>query len=73
LVEWKERESLQGPYGKTGEEKVFDAEFEVTRGRYRYIYYIKGYFFEKTELKGVCIQSFRIDRKIDRTTLRIVR
>lgn len=72
-VKWTDRTSDAGPHGKTGEDKVFNLEFEITRGRFRYIYYLKGYFYDQTDLKGVCIQSFRLEKKIPRSVLRAVK
>lgn len=73
LVRWTDRTSDAGPHGKTGEDKVFNIDFEIVRGRFRYIYYLKGYFYDKTNLIGVCIQSFRLEHKIARSALRAVR
>jgi hypothetical protein len=71
-VRWDERKSLKGPHGQTGEDKVFNVNFELIRGRFKFVYYIKGFFFDRDDLKGVCIQSFRIVSKINRTKLRVV-
>lgn len=71
-VRWENRESDKGRYGRTGEDLVFNINFEVVRGRYKFAYYIKGYFFEKNNLKGVCIQSCRLEGKYDRRRLRII-
>jgi len=61
--QWIPRESENGPHGKDGEDDCFKFECEVQFGGVFEIetkrYFIKGYFFEKTELKGVTIQSFR--------------
>ncbi len=72
-IRWEKRKSLSGTYGASGEDEVFNTEFEIIRGRFKFIYYLKGYFFEKGNLKGVCIQSFRIDRKLPRSALRTVK
>lgn len=72
-IRWEKRKSLSGTYGATGEEEVFNTEFEIIRGKFKFIYYLKGYFFEKDNLKGVCIQSFRIDKKLPRTALKSVK
>jgi hypothetical protein len=57
------RLSEDGLHGKDGEEDCFKFECEVQFGGIFEIetkrYFVKGYFFEKTELKGVTIQSFR--------------
>lgn len=73
LVRWEPRKSDGGPHGATGEDQIFEFEFEIPRGKYRFVYYLKGYFYDKSNLRGVCIQSFRIDRKINRGILRPVR
>ena len=72
-IQWKKRTSSSGTHGKTGEESVFNTEFEIIRGRYKYIYYLKGYFFDKDNLKGVCVQSFRLEKKLSRNILRSVK
>ena len=60
---WVERESMSGPYGETGEDNCFKFECEIQYGGLFEIeitrYFIKGYFFEKSKLIGVTIQSFR--------------
>ncbi len=63
---WDKRESSDGKYGATGEDNVFSFEFQVTRGRKVFVYYLKGYFFEKNDLKGVEIQSFRRERTFEK-------
>jgi hypothetical protein len=71
-VRWEERKSSQGTYGDTGEDQVFNIEFEIQRGRKKFVYYLKGYFFEKDELKGICIQSFRLERSYNIQKLRVI-
>lgn len=61
-VKWSQRDSDKGKYGKTGEDQVFMFEFEVTSGRLVSTFYVKGFFFNKDDLKGVEIQSFRRER-----------
>ena len=60
---WVPRESQEGPYGRTGEDNCFKFECEIQFGGLFEIeikrFFIKGYFFEKTKLIGVTIQSFR--------------
>ncbi len=62
-LKWVSRESEEGLHGKNGEDNCFKFECEIQFGGVFEIetkrYFIKGYFFEKTELKGVTIQSFR--------------
>ena len=62
-LSWIPRLSEDGSHGKDGEEKCFKLECKVQFGGIFEIetkrYFIKGYFFEITELKGVTIQSFR--------------
>jgi hypothetical protein len=72
-VRWERRTSDGGLYGRTGEDRVFNIEFEITRGRWRFIYYLKGYFFEKENLKGVCVQSFRLHKKMPKQFLRAIK
>lgn len=63
LFSWIPRESEQGTYGRTREDKCFkfeceiqfDGLFEIEIKRY----FVKGYFFEQSKLIGVTIQSFR--------------
>ncbi len=72
---WAPRESSEGKYGLTGEDSVFSFEFQVSMGRKVSVYYLKGFFFEKTDLKGVEIQSFRLVRRLEkgRAGLRLLR
>lgn len=62
-ISWVPRKSEEGRHGKVGEDSCFKFECEVYFGGVFEIetkrYFIKGYFFEKTKLKGVTIQSFR--------------
>ena len=59
------RTSENGPHGKTGEKDCFKINCEVQFGGIFDIetkfYFIKGYFFDDGDLKGVTIQSFRED------------
>lgn len=72
-VKWAKRDSTNGKYGLSGEDEVFEFEFSLNFGRNVNLYYVKGYFFEKHELKGVEIQSFRLERTYrKRGGLRIV-
>lgn len=62
-LKWVPRESTNGPHGTTGEENCFKyncvARFGgIFEDEIKY-YFVKGYFFDKDDLKGVCIQSFR--------------
>jgi hypothetical protein len=57
--EWVQRLSSAGKYGQTGEEVCFQFEKQIGfLGKIKN-YYVKGFFFEKGNLKGVAIQSFR--------------
>ena len=56
---WSVRESLAGEHGNTGEDAVFKFEFEVNMVGVKKRYFLKGYFFDKGNLRGVTIQSFR--------------
>jgi len=62
-LKWIRRESELGPHGKTGEDCCFKFECEIQFGGLFEIeiarYFMKGYFFEKSKLIGVTIQSFR--------------
>ena len=64
-VSWIDRISKNGPHGKTGEKNCFKINCEIKFGGIfdieRKFYFIKGYFFDDGELKGVTIQSFRED------------
>ena len=75
VAKWAPRESTDGAYGLTGEDNVFSFEFRIVRGRRVYEYYVKGFFFEKNALKGVEIQSFRLERSYEKgmTGLRLVK
>jgi hypothetical protein len=59
-VDWAPRKSGDGDHGHHGEDSVWKSEFVAmlplgTKGTY----FIKGYFFTKSTLEGVTIQSFR--------------
>ncbi len=62
-LKWPVRKSQNGPHGKTGEDHCFQfnctVEFGGIFGSTIKTYYIKGYYFDKGNLKGVTIQSFR--------------
>lgn len=62
-LKWIDRDSTNGPDGTTGEDKCFKFNCEVQFGGIFEIetkfYFVKGYFFDKGDLKGVTIQSFR--------------
>lgn len=66
-VSWSKRESKNGKYGATGEDQIFNFEFALSFGRMKHTYYLKGFFFEKENLKGVEIQSFRLERRIPKS------
>lgn len=61
--EWIQRISRAGKYGQTGEDVCFQFEKQISFLRKIRIYYVKGFFFEKGNLKGVAIQSFREVKK----------
>lgn len=71
-VKYDVRKSGSGRHGRTGEQSVFYIEFKLPIRRNYVFYMIKGYFFDEGDLKGVCIQSFRVTKKISRTRLTIV-
>lgn len=56
---WEPRTSTKGKYGKTGEKQIFKFDFQLTLLGKRHQFFIKGYFFEEGNLRGVEIQSFR--------------
>jgi hypothetical protein len=56
---WTERKSRAGAHGLTGEDEVFNFEFSVAVFSKEIRFYCKGYFFDKDDLKGIAIQSFR--------------
>lgn len=62
-LRWEKRKSFEGPYGLTGEDDCFffdcEASFGGVHGVIEKRYFVKGYFFDKGNLKGVTIQSFR--------------
>jgi hypothetical protein len=66
---WEPRKSTQGAYGKTGEKQVFKFDFQMTLLGKRHQFFIKGYFFEEGNLKGVEIQSFRKKAKLNFRTV----
>lgn len=62
-LKWIDRESTNGPNGTNGEDKCFKFSCEIQFGGIFEIetrfYFMKGYFFDKGDLKGLTIQSFR--------------
>jgi hypothetical protein len=56
---WGRRDSEDGAHGVTGEDAVFKFEFDVVMLGVKKRYFVKGYFFDKGNLRGVTIQSFR--------------
>ena len=62
-LRWVERESENGLHGNTGEHYCFKFSCSIQFGGIFEIesksFFIKGYFFEQGNLKGVTIQSFR--------------
>lgn len=62
-LKWVDRDSDAGLHGKTGEDKCFKFNCEAEFGGIFEIeikfYFVKGYFFDKGNLKGVAIQRFR--------------
>jgi len=61
--DWVGRKSLSGKYGMTGENECFQFEKRVAFLGNIKNYYVKGFFFEKENLKGVEVQSFREVKK----------
>jgi hypothetical protein len=64
-LKWVERESKSGLHCLTGEDHCFkfncEADFGVVFEIESKRFFVKGYFFDKGNLKGVTIQSFRED------------
>ena len=58
-ITWSRRESEAGVHGLLGEDECFKFESDITLMGLKKKYFIKGYFFNKGDLKGVCVQSFR--------------
>lgn len=58
-VRWIERDSVSGPHCLLGEDQCFKFECEISAFGTKKKYFVKGYFFNKGDLKGVTIQSFR--------------
>lgn len=58
-IEWETRRSKNGKYGDSGEPVCFKFEFNVHLFGAVTRYFVKGFFFEEHNLKGVEIQSFR--------------
>lgn len=56
---WIERESEAGPHGLLGEDECFKFEAVVSLLGNKKKYFVKGYFFNKGDRKGVTVQSFR--------------
>ncbi len=58
------RESQAGPHGLLGDDECFKFESEISMLGIIKRYFVKGYFFNKGDRKGVCIQSFRETSKL---------
>ncbi len=56
---WEPRKSTDGPHGNTGEKQIFKLDFQITILRKNIKFFIKGYFFDEGNCRGVTIQSFR--------------
>lgn len=70
---WMPRDSSKGKHGETGEDEVFKFEFTVRIMGFEIIYFLKGYFFDKGNCHGVCIQSFREVKREKINKLKLVR
>ncbi len=53
------RKSMRGKHGNTGEKFIFKFDFEISLFGQTQAFFIKGYFYEEGNLRGVEIQSFR--------------
>ncbi|MEI8347866.1 MAG: hypothetical protein WCG27_10390 [Pseudomonadota bacterium] len=60
------RESSAGAHGRSGEDECFKFQHDLIIFGVKKRYFVKGYFFDKGNLKGVTIQSFR---EVKRLTL----
>ncbi len=58
-VIWAVRKSTKGSHGLTGDDEVFKFKLVIRILGQDLKYFIKGYFFDKGQCRGVCIQSFR--------------
>ena len=56
---WEPRKSPRGKHGATGEKRIFKFDFEISLLGQTHSFFLKGYFFEKDNLRGVEVQSFR--------------
>lgn len=70
---WHPRESQSGKHGLTGDDEVFKFEFSTKLLGYEITYFMKGYFFDKGNCHGVCIQSFREVSRTKIHKMRLVR
>lgn len=70
---WVARDSQSGKHGQTGDDEVFKFEFSAKLLGYETTYFIKGYFFDKGNCHGVCIQSFREVNRIKINKMRLIR
>lgn len=59
VIKWATRSSQKGGHAATGEAQVFMFEIDITAFGNTKKFFIKGYFFDKDQLRGVTIQSFR--------------
>lgn len=72
-VTWGARDSFNGKHGKTGDDEVFKFEFSTKILGFETLYFVKGYFFDKGNCKGVCFQSFREEKRTKIQKPRLVR
>lgn len=56
---WEQRKSQNGQNALLGEERCFLFEHEISLFGEKKKFFVKGYFFNEGDLKGVTIQSFR--------------
>ena len=70
---WAARESQCGKHGETGDDEVFKFEFSTKLLGFEISYFVKGYFFDKNNCHGVCIQSFREVKRVRTSKMRLVR
>ena len=70
---WSTRESTSGKHGLTGDDDIFKFEFTTKMLGFETKYFVKGYFFDKGNCHGVCIQSFREVSRVKINKMRLIR
>ena len=70
---WDPRKSQSGKHGKTGDDEIFKFNFSVKLLGFKMTYFVKGYFFDKGNCYGVCIQSFREIERVKIGKMKLVK